>query len=360
MDSFLYCGTYTSHGGRGIELARFCSLTGRLEKCGVAAEVTNPSYVSIDARKRLLLSVSEVARVGETDTGSLSSWRIDIATGELAAINTVSSAGQGPCHVALDRTAQIALVSNYNDGSVAAFRLNAEGMIGDRLAYFRFEGRSVHPQRQRSPHAHGSFVAPCNRFAVVPDLGCDRIRMFALDVARGRVLQQFYDGIPVAAGAGPRHFAFHPDGRTGFLLCELESIAIAYRCMPDGKGMVERQTISTLAKGFEGHNQAAGIAIDQSGRYLYCSNRGADDLAVFAIDGDGLLSPVERVGCGGKTPRHFALDPTERFLLVANQDSDEICVFSRDAIKGTLRNTGERMAVSRPSCIAFCPHVPAD
>jgi 6-phosphogluconolactonase len=161
--------------------------------------------------------------------------------------------------------------------------------------------------------------------------------------------------LPVEAGTGPRHFAFHPTGKFGYLIGELNSTIVGYRCNTSRAILDKIGVESATASEFCGANDAAEIAIDRNGGFLYCSNRGADDLAVFAIGRGGELIAKQRIACGGRTPRHFALDPTERFLLVANQGSDSVAVFLRDRNTGLLTDTGRRMQISQPTCLAFAP-----
>jgi 6-phosphogluconolactonase len=245
------------------------------------------------------------------------------------------------------------MVANYGGGSVATFRLESDGTLGEAACVHRQAGSSIDIHRQNSSHAHGVFVAPANQYVVVPDLGADLIYVYSLD-ANSAKLQPFCPAtIPVEAGTGPRHFAFHPCGGFGYVIGELNSSIVGFRCSLDGASIRSFMNAPTTAREFYGENIASEIAIDRGGRFLYCSNRGADDIGVFAIGLDGELSPRQRIGSGGRTPRHFALDPTERFILVANQDSDNVAVFSRNRATGLLNDTGRRMQVSQPACLAF-------
>lgn len=330
---------------------------GRLQPTGLAAEVENPSFVCAHPSAGILYAVSEISDFNGERSGSLSSWRIDARTGQLSSLSEASSGSPGPCHVALDRSASVALVANYGDGSVATFRIERDGKLGEMTGVHRQTGRSINSHRQTGPHAHGVFVSPSNQYVVVPDLGADQLYLYLLDAANATVQFAEPASVPVAAGTGPRHFAFHPRGRFGYLIGELNSTIVSFRCDAKCVSLAEVSAVSAIAPGFHGENGAAEIAVDRAGRFLYCSNRGADDIAVFAIGPGGELSSKQRIGCGGRTPRHFALDPTQCFMLVANQDSDEVAVFSRDWATGLLADTGRRMECTQPACLAFVPCV---
>lgn len=83
-------------------------------------------------------------------------------------------------------------------------------------------------------------------------------------------------------------------------------------------------------------NYVAEIGISNDGKFVYCSNRGYDTLAVFKVLTDGKLQSVSYVTTYGKTPRHFSITPDDKYLIVANQDSNNLVVFKRDLENGAL------------------------
>jgi 6-phosphogluconolactonase len=155
----------------------------------------------------------------------------------------------------------------------------------------------------------------------------------------------------VAAGAGPRHFAFHPNGRFAYIIDELASQvdAFAYDA-PHGR-LAAIQSISTLPPGFQGSNTGAEIQVHPSGKFLYGSNRGHDSIAIFAIDPrTGKLSPLGHESTQGKMPRYFGIDPSGAFLLTANQASDNIVLF-RIGGDGKLTPAGSSLSIAVPVCV---------
>jgi len=93
-----------------------------------------------------------------------------------------------------------------------------------------------------------------------------------------------------------------------------------------------------------------------SGKFLYASNRGADDIAVYSIDSKaGTLTLVESVPAQGKTPGNFAIDPSGAWLVAANQASDSLVLFRIDTQTGRLIATGQSFEVGTPSCVKFLP-----
>lgn len=166
----VYVGTYTgteSKGGtdsKGIYALRFDDLTGTLTSAGLAAETSNPSFLALSPNRRFLYAANE------NSLGSVSAFAID-PQGKLKLLNTVSSLGSGPCHVAIDKTGKWLFVANYNSGSVAAYRVNDDGKLGNPAAFYQHSGSSVDPQRQTGPHAHSVNLSPDNRFVLTTDLG---------------------------------------------------------------------------------------------------------------------------------------------------------------------------------------------
>jgi 6-phosphogluconolactonase len=348
----VYVGTYTGQGSRGIYGLRFDPGAGELGPVFLAAETENPSFLEAAPDGRFLYAVNETESFGQQPTGGVSVFAIDPESARLRLLQQVSSLGQGPAHLSLDKSGRYLMVANYDGGNVVVFPVGNDGRLGVRTAFVQHAGSSVHPERQTQPHAHFIQVADDSRFVFVADLGLDQVLVYRLDPTSGTLTP----GSPPAAnldpGAGPRHLAFAPAGTWIYVLNELSSTVTVFAYRP-GTGMLHRQqTVSTLPKNFSGTNTAAGISVDGSGRCLYVSNRGDDSLVVFRIEsGNVNLVPLQRVSCGGKTPRHFTIDPTGAWLLVANQQSHVITLFRIDAGSGRLSPTSRSVKIPSPTCV---------
>ena len=357
---FVYVGTYTIPGSKGIYSYRFTPKTGQLTPMGVAAEVVNPSFLVTDPHHRFLYAVTEMGEGPGANSykanGFISSFSIDRKTGALTFLNKVNSLGGGPCHLVVDKTGKMLFVANYGSGSVASFAINADGSIGEKTGFDQHTGSSVDPARQKGPHAHAVVLSPDNRFLFVPDLGMDQIKIYRVDAAKGTFAPNNPPFATVKAGLGPRHFTFGQGAKFAYAVCEMgSSVAVfAYDSM---KGtLTPVQTISTLPSDFTGIDNSAEIEVDRSGRFLYASNRGNDSITVFAIDpSKGTLKPVQVVPTQGKIPRNFALDPTGKYLLAANQNSNQIVAFAVNPANGELTPTGQVFDVTSPVSIVFVP-----
>jgi 6-phosphogluconolactonase len=349
----VYVGTYTEHGSKGIYAYGFDSSTGKLTSLGLAAEAAEPSFLAVDSTGRFLYAVSETADYNGRPTGAVSAFAIRPETGKLSLLNQVSSRGQDPAHITLDRMGKYALVSNYTQGSVAVFLILKDGRLGETSSFVQHKGSSVNPQRQRGPHAHAVAMSPDNRFAIVADLGLDQLLVYSFDATKGTLGAQ-PQIVKASVGAGPRHLVFSSNAGFLYVINELHSTVAAYSYNADTGALRELQTVSTLPKDFRGNNTAAEIEVHPSDKFLFASNRGNDSIAVFAIDSaTGALTHIETEHTGGKTPRNFAIDPTGSWLLAANQDSDNIVVFRIDPKTGHLTPTGETVQVQSPTCLKF-------
>jgi len=350
----LFIGTYTEKESKGIYAYRFDASSAELTPLGVAAETTNPSFLAIDPSRRFLYAVNEVPKYKGGNSGAVSAFAIDRQTGKLSLLNEVASRGADPCYIAFDRTGKYALVANYTGGSVAVFPVRADGHIGDASAFVQHVGSSVNKERQEAPHAHWIETTPDNRFAIGVDLGLDELLVYHFNPKNGSLTANDPPYAKLDPGAGPRHLAFHPNGKFAYVVNELQSSITTFSNDPNRGALHALKTVSTLPKGFSGNNDAAEIHVHPSGKFLFASNRGHDSIAVFSVDSNsGALTLVDHFPTQGKTPRNFEIDPTGKLLLVANQDANNIVVFRIDPNSGRLTPTGQTLKVPSPVCLKF-------
>jgi 6-phosphogluconolactonase len=180
--------------------------------------------------------------------------------------------------------------------------------------------------------------------------------VYQLELAHGKLVPSDPPWVDLHAGAGPRHFAFHPTLRYAYVINELDSTLTTFAYDRAQGTLTELDSISTLPDDFGEHNTCADVHVSPSGRFVYGSNRGHDSIAIFAVDeSTGKLSPVGHESTQGKTPRNFALDPTGALLLAANQDTDTVVSFWVDQRTGALTPTGHVTDVPAPVCLKILP-----
>jgi 6-phosphogluconolactonase len=349
-----YFGTYTNNGkSKGIYCYKLDLATGKLTSVGVTEGIKNPSFLAIHPSGKFLYAVSEVTDAGGKPGGAVSAFALDRKTGQLTPLNHQSSEGSGPCHVSVDKTGKVALVANYNSGSIASLPIKADGSLDKAASAIQHEGSSVVPNRQAGPHAHSMNFSPDNRFAFACDLGLDKVMIYKVDPAKGTLTANNPAFARTPEGGGPRHFAFHPSGRYAYNCNEIKSSVTAFAYDANQGSLTEIQTISTLPEATQG-NSTAEIQVHPSGKFLYCSNRGHDSLAIFTIDEKtGKLTAAGHQKTLGKLPRNFGIDPTGAYVIACNQGTDNVAVFKVDQANGKLTPVDDPISVPMPVCVKF-------
>ena len=348
----VYIGTYTSGKSEGIYVYRMEKSTGALEFVSKATGVDNPTFLAIHPQQRYLYAVNEIGEFAGKLSGAVSAFSIDPQTGELTYLNQQPTHGPGPCHLSVDKTGKFVLVANYGGGSVSVIPIQDDGQLGEATDFIQHEGSSVNPRRQEGPHAHSIILSPDNRYAFAPDLGLDKIMIYQLDLTQGKLKPNDEPWATVKAGAGPRHFTFHPNGKYAYVINELDSTFTAFTYDETHGTLKEVQMVSTLPEDFEGTSHCADVHVSPSGKFLYGSNRGHDSIVIYAIDEDtGKLTYVGHELTQGKNPRNFVIDPTGTFLLAANQSTDTIVTFRIEQQTGKLMSTGHVAEVPQSVCL---------
>ena len=354
---FVYVGTYTRTHGKGIYKFRFQPSTGKLTPLSLAAEMPNPSYLAVHPNQRFLYAETE--HEGEDTPGknnTVSAFAIDPKTGALTLLNKVSSRGEGPAQIVVDPAGKGLMAANYRSGSVALLPILPDGRLGEATGFDQHHGTGPKPKQDR-PRAHGGAFSPDSRFAFVAENGTDQVMIYRYNPSTGTLTPNDPPFFKSRPGTGPRHLTFHPNGRILYSLNELEP-SITVLSYDAARGTVQPiQDAPTVPPGFTETSAPAQFQLDRAGKFLYASNRGPDNIAVFAIDpAKGTLTSIEHVPTQGKTPRDFSLDPTGGYLFAANQNSDNIVVFRVDAKTGRLTPTGQKVEnVPGPSCVVFVP-----
>lgn len=349
-----YVGTYTDTAGKGVYALRYDSASRKFVSLGLEAQVPNPSFVAADPTHHFLYAITE-RETRKDSTSSLSGYAIDPATGALKLINHVSAHGNTTAHLAVDATGKWLLVANYGSGSVAVFTIKPDGSIGEMSDFHQHSGASVDPRRQTGPHPHEVVMSADNRFLFVPDLGLDKVFVYALDVTTGKLtLSSTTETQP---GFGPRHMLFGRGGTFAYVLGEMGSKVTVMSYDKISGRLTPIQVIATIPADFTGENNSAELARSADGRFLYATNRGHDSVTVFSINAkNGQLANVQNISTQGHIPRGMSLDPDGTHLLVANQESDNIVIFDRDARTGRLAPTGQVMTdIPTAVCILFTP-----
>jgi 6-phosphogluconolactonase len=350
----MYLGTNTVRGGKGIYVYRYEAATGQFEDLGLAAETPSPAFLAISPNHKFLYAVNETDEYQGQSSGMVSAFTVDAKTGKLTLLNQVASKGASPCHISLDHTGKFVLVANYTGGNLSVLPVGEDGRLGEASDFIQHQGHGPNHDRQEKSHPHWIGVSADNRFALNADLGLDKVFVYRFDASQGKLTPNDPPFAKLPPGAGPRHLAFHPNGKVAYVIDELNSTITTFSFDEKAGKLKELQAVPTLPKDFSGESTTAEVVVHPSGKFLYGSNRGHDSLAVYTIDpAKGILTLVEHVSVKGKTPRNFEIDPAGNRLLVANQATDNIVEFAIDATTGKLTPTGTELKVPAPVCIKF-------
>jgi len=366
--NFVYFGTDTLPGvSTGIYVSRFDPATGKLTPPILAAATPRPSFLALSpangTSKRFLYAVNAI----NAPTATISSFLVDPATGALKPLNQVTSAGPGPAYVSVDTSGRTVFVADYWGSAVATYSIGLDGSLSQpviRIDYKdpKFGKRGPNPARQEIPHPHATTLSPDNRFLLVNDLGSDAISVFSFNPATAHLSQPAL--FATRPGAGPRHLAFHPNGRWIYSINELDSTidhflwtTTSSKISPQGLLVTAGAPIKTIDPSFPAaKNTAAEVAVSPDGRFLYASNRGEDTLVAFTIAPEtGALTLLQRIACGGKTPRQFALAPDSdaHWLICGNEDSATVTTFRRDGGTGKLSGPIQTIPLDSPMIALF-------
>lgn len=350
---WVFFGTYTGKNSKGIYRAEFDAATGKLGTPELAAETTSPSFLAIHPNRTHLFCVGEISTFEGKKAGGVSSFTLNTKTGELKLINQQSSVGPGPCHIACDKAGKNVIVANYGGGSTTVIPVGADGKLGPASSFVQHKGSGVNKSRQESPHAHSVNLDAANKFAIVADLGLDKLLVYKFDSAKGTIEPNEPAAFQLHGGAGPRHFAFHPNGKLAFTNNELDS-SVTSMTWNDEKGTFTKvSNLSTLPAPHKG-NSTAETVVHPSGKFVYVSNRGHNSIAIFEVNqSSGELKAIGHQGEGVKVPRNFNIDPTGKWMIVCNQDGHDAIVYAIDQSTGQLKPTGEKVAVGAPVCVKF-------
>jgi 6-phosphogluconolactonase len=365
-----YVGTYTGavgggSNGEGIYLLEMDRSSGALTDRKLVATTSDPSWIAIHPSRKYLYAVNEVSDY-QGNSGSVSAFAIDEASGDLTALNVVSSEGAGPCYMSIDASGNHAFVANYGGGTTAVLPIMDGGKLGAATDVRRDSEHLGAAQASNAPagsyavsghdaaHAHMIAPDPQGKFVLATDLGQDRIYTYRFDRNTGKLsVVNDAASATLPSGDGPRHFAFHPHGHWLYAIQEEASNIVFFHYDPASGSLAAQQTVSALPSGFAGTSFASEIVISPDGRFLYAANRLHDTIATLSISANGRLKWIGEASTMGDYPGQCRIDPSGEFMYACNRKSDCITCFRIHRETGLLTFTGQYTAVGSPGSITF-------
>jgi len=348
----LYFGSVARDGRAGIYRAILDMKTGQLGKAESVSPTAGSGFLVIHPDGRHLYSTLADRDFSGTRSGAVQAYRIAEPGGLLTEVNTESSGGSSACHVSLDPSGKNLLVANYGGGSCAVLPIKPDGSLAPASSVQKHTGSSINPKRQNAAFTHSINCDPAGRFALVADLGMDKIMTYRLDTSAGTLVPGDPPFTVTEAGGGPRHLTFHPSGKFVYAGLELANKVVAYAYDAAKGSLGEIQTINTLPEGFAAESTTSEILTTPDGRFLYVANRGHNSLSIFAIDSaTGKLSLVGHEPTRGEIPRNFYIEPTGTYLIAVNAKPGNAVVFRINPEDGRLTFTGSEIEIPNPGCV---------
>jgi 6-phosphogluconolactonase len=343
----LLVGTYTQKGSKGIYLFQLDTITGQLKAISHSDSVSNPSYLAISKDKQFVYAVNE------NEIGSISAFALNANKDQLQFLNKVETKGAHPCHISISPDEKNIFVANYTGGSLTSFHRFADGRLSNAQQFIQNEGSSLHPTRQTKAHVHGSFFSPDGKWLFVNDLGMDQTQIYPYQLNTDPPLKQSsIKVIKAVPGSGPRHLSFSKYGERVYVLEEITGSISVYEFKKGVATLLQKDF--THPKDIKESAGSADIHLSPDGKFLYASNRGAENNIVqYQIDSKGLLNIASKkyIPSGGMMPRNFTISADGKWLLVANQASNNIVVFKRNTSTGNLTKMPASATVSMPVCL---------
>ncbi|MEQ6389038.1 lactonase family protein [Bacillaceae bacterium S4-13-58] len=338
-----YIGTYTKEKSKGVYKFTLDTEKQRITEVTLAAELDNPTYLTLGNHGDFLYSVAK-----EGDSGGIVAFSIG-EKGNLIKLNDQMMPGSPPCHLSISNDSHNILTANYHTTVIASYLTNEDGSLQTPEEIIKHEGSGPH-ERQEKPHLHFAGFSPDEKYAVVVDLGSDRITTY--EVNGGKLQRK--NVFQTSPGSGPRHIVFHPNGNFAYVMTELSSEVLVFEYNQMDGRFNEIQAIPTIPNNFNEVNDGSAIQISSDGNFIYAGNRGHNSIAVFKVDEEsGFLNFVEWTSTEGDWPRDFSLDPSEEFLVASNQKSNSLTLFQRDKTKGSLTLLQSDVYVPEPVCVKF-------
>jgi 6-phosphogluconolactonase len=337
----LVIGSYTQSGNPGIEVFDISLQSGKSRK---AYEVQAPaaSFQHISADGQYLFSVTEEAG----GKSAISSFMKN-AKGQFEKLSSSLTTSPGPCYILYREASKTLYAANYSGGSLSVFK-TFEGRISPISQLIQYTGSSVHPSRQKEPHAHMTILSPDQNYLYVNDLGTDKIYQHKI-FADGTVEEKF-TATTVPAGQGPRHLIFNKSGNNAYLITELKGQVDVFKVSNNQLNLVQTLDADTAKSPDKG---SADIHLSPNEKWLISSNRiSSNELTIFAVQADGLLKKVRHLTVARK-PRNFNFDPTGNFVLIASQDDHKVEVYAFNDQTGELTNTHQDILVKAPVSLHF-------
>jgi len=341
----LLVGTYTNTGkSEGIYAFDVNVKTATFTQKSVATGIINPSYLTLTPDAKFLYAVSEDGK-----NSVVNAFSFNKNTFEMMFLNRSPAKGLDPCYISV--TKKHVFTANYSSGNVSVLGRKSDGTLTEVLQQILLSGKSINTERQNEPHVHQVLFSLDKKYLIINDLGTDHVNVYTYKSNAITEILTPWDTLAVKPGSGPRHAVFSKNGKRLYLLQELDGTVSVLKMQKGKLNLIQETTVMRKENKKAG---AADIHLSPDGKFLYATNRAPENtITCFSVAKNGRLEFRQQVSSGGSGPRNFALTADGQYLFVGNQYSDAIDIFKRNIKTGFLTNTGKKIIVGAPVCLAF-------
>ena len=341
MFFYFYAGCYTSnspqHDEKGIHLLRLDAGSGELHIADSFYGGESPSFLIRSGN--FLYAANEIEGAGKVSAFSVG------AGNTLTFLNSREVCGSETCHVA--EMNGFLYAANYLSGSIFGVEILKDGSLGGIAAEIQHEGCGPNPVRQKGPHAHSVNPVPGANLLIAADLGADKL-FYYNQQKNGSLAPDKNKSAAAPAGGGPRHIAFHPDGKHIYAVMEMGVSLVCYKLTE--KGLQQEAVYPLIEETINEKDIAADIHFTKDGKRLYVSVRGKNQLSAFNVNGAS-LEFIGSFPTFGDSPRNFCFSPGEEFIITAHQVSGHITVCPLDSKTGLVGKILSSVVLPKAACV---------
>ncbi|MGV9298958.1 lactonase family protein [Amycolatopsis sp. NPDC003676] len=338
----VYVGSYTNSApaGHGLDVTQRAAGSPALTPVRTVPKLTDVSWFDRTRDGRILYVTNENEGA---ETGTVSALDISDPT-RPKLLGSTSSKGGSPTHLSVHPSQKYVLAANYDSGSVVVLPIKSDGKLGAATDLQQHQGKE--------PHAHQVVTDPSGKWVLAVDLGTDSVYVYSFDTGKGKL--KLHKQITLPAGAGPRHLAFHPNGKFAYVAQELRP-EITVASWESATGTFKPiAVVPAVPPGSTGELFPGEITVSRDGKFVYATVRGPNTVATFTVaDGGAGLTLVSSAASGGNWPRHLALDPDEKWFYVSNQRSGTVTWLPRDPATGLPGKSAGSLAVPNVNSVFF-------
>jgi 6-phosphogluconolactonase len=278
----------------------------------------------------------------------VSTFSIDHTSGKLTHLGTTPLVDQ-MAYINVDKTGKHLLCASYSGAKVAAYPIDARSVVEAKATQII----------DTQPKAHCVFLDAGNKHVYVPVLSADYVMQFKFDASTGMLTPNDPPTVATKAGAGPRHFTIHPNGKWGYLITETTATIGTYSIDKDTGTLTEVAFVDTGDYNQKDSAAASDIHVTPNGKFLYGAVRTTSMLHGYKIDPEkGTLTGIGKWPTE-KTPRGFNIDPRGKFLLAVGMDSASLTVHAIDQDSGELKTVKQYAVGQQPNWVEIVDRMPS-